>query len=270
MIIQKIKIMLKKIGIVILTILFALNHNYAQIKKDTVITDISNPLKGLRNASFKELDQSKPLMLDGFSTPVYSENLELLKGEAFMKVMSTGDMIPDVFVDSNNDVKAFVLRKATDLEKSRMIQMQDDVMTKKDMAGKPAFPFSVADINGNKYSLESLKGKVIVINFWFVECKPCVMEMPELNKLVEKYKNKDVVFLGFAINEKDKIEKFLKNTNYKYNVVPSAQETIQTYGVNSFPTHVVIDKNSNISFSTSGLGETTIEDLEKEIGRLVE
>jgi cytochrome oxidase Cu insertion factor (SCO1/SenC/PrrC family) len=262
--------MLKKIGIVILTILLTANHNYAQVKKETVTTENTNPLKGLRKADFKDLDQSKPLMLDGFSTPVYSENLELLKGEAFMKVMSTGDMIPDVFVDSNNDVKAFVLRKATDLEKSRMIKMQDDVMSKKDMVGKLASPFSVTDINGNKYSLESLKGKVIVINFWFVECKPCVMEMPELNKIVEKFKNKDVVFLGFAINEKDKIEKFLKTTSYKYNVVPSAQQAIQSYGVNSFPTHIVIDKNSNISFSTSGLGDTTIEDLEKEIGMVLE
>jgi thiol-disulfide isomerase/thioredoxin len=96
------------------------------------------------------------------------------------------------------------------------------------------------------------------------------MEMPELNKIVENFKNKEVVFLGFAINEKDKIEKFLKTTNYKYNIIPNAQEAIQTYGVNSFPTHIVIDKNSNISFTTSGLGETTIKDLEKEIGKLVE
>ena len=90
--------MLKKIGIVILTILLTANHNYAQVKNETVITENTNPLKGLRKADFKDLDPSKPLMLDGFSTPVYSENLELLKGEAFMKVMSTGDMIPDVFV----------------------------------------------------------------------------------------------------------------------------------------------------------------------------
>jgi thiol-disulfide isomerase/thioredoxin len=224
----------------------------------------------LRKADFKDLDPSKPLMLDGVSTPVYSENLTLLEGEAFMKAMSTGDLIPDPFIDSNNEVKALVLRKATDFEKSHMIKMEDDVMSQKDMKGKPALPFSVTDINGNNYSLEGLKGKVIVINFWFVECKPCVMEMPELNKLVDKYKNKDVVFLGLAINQKDKIEKFLKATQYKYAIVPDAQETIQAYGVNSFPTHIVIDKNSSISFSTSGLGETTMEELEKVIKSLVE
>ena len=116
--------------------------------------------------------------------------------------------------------------------------------------------------------METLKGKVVVINFWFVECKPCVMEMPDLNKLVEKYKNKNVVFLGLAMNEKTKIEKFLKTTNFKYNIVPDAQQVVQDYGVLSFPTHVVIDKDANVAFSTSGLGETTMADLEKVIGML--
>ena len=153
-----------------------------------------------------------------------------------------------------------------------MVKMKTDseMPGKSDLLGKPALPFSVTDINGNNYSLESLKGKVIVINFWFVECKPCVMEMPELNKLVEKFNNKDVVFLGFAMNEKDKIEQFLKKTKYKYNIIPGAKDVIGTYGVTSFPMHIVIDKNSIITFAVNGLGPTTIEDLEKEIGGLME
>ena len=259
--------------IMLLTLLLLINNSYAQVTeatKDAIVEKNTTLLKGLRKAEFKDLDPEKPLMLDGVTTPVYSESLTLIEGDEFMKVMMSREYIPDPYIDSNNEVKAFVLRKATALEKSQMIEMKDNIEDKNDLIGKEALPFTATDIAGNNYTLESLKGKIIVINFWFVECKPCVMEMPELNKLVEKYKNKDVVFLGFAINEKDKIEKFLKTTNYKYNVVPSAQEAIQTYGVNSFPTHVVIDKNSNISFSTSGLGETTIDDLEKAIGRLVE
>ena len=144
-----------------------------------------------------------------------------------------------------------------------------DMPGKNDLVGKQALPFSVTDINGNNYSLESLKGKVIVINFWFVECKPCVMEMTELNKLVEKYKHKEVVFLGFAINEKEKIEQFLKKTNFNYNVVADAKGLVGSYGITSFPTHIVIDKNSNISFEVSGLGPTTIDDLDKIITTMV-
>ena len=106
------------------------------------------------------------------------------------------------------------------------------MLGKSDLLGKPALPFSVTDINGNNYSLESLKGKVVVINFWFVECKLYIMEMPELNKIVEKYKNKDVV---------------------------------GTYGETSFPMHIVIDENSIVTFAVNGFGSSTIEELENAI-----
>ena len=143
------------------------------------------------------------------------------------------------------------------------------MLGKSDLVGKQAFPFSVTDINDNKYSLESLKGKVIVINFWFVECKPCVMEMPDLNKLVEKYKDKEVVFLGLAMNQKEKIEQFLKKTKYNYVIVPDAKDVVAKYSVTSFPTHMVIDKNANILFAVSGLGPTTIDDLDNMISNLL-
>ena len=71
------------------------------------------------------------------------------------------------------------------------------------------------------------------------------------------------------MNEKNKIEKFLKTTPYKYNIVAAAKDVIGTYGVTSFPTHIVIDKNSNITFAVNGLGPTTIDDLEKMIESLV-
>jgi thiol-disulfide isomerase/thioredoxin len=267
--------MKKKIIMVVIAFVMSISYNYAQvaqINNENTTSSKTNPLQGLRKANITELDPSKPLMLDGISTPVYTENLILVEGDDFMKVMSNGDYFPDIYIDSNKEVKAFVLRKATDLEKSKMVRMQTDaeMPRKSDLLGKPALPFSVTDINGNNYSLESLKGKVIVINFWFVECKPCVMEMPELNKLVEKFNNKDVVFLGFAMNEKDKIEQFLKKTKYKYNIVPAAKDVVGTYGVTSFPMHIVIDKNSIITFAVNGLGPTTIEDLEKAIGMVLE
>ena len=71
----------------------------------------------------------------------------------------------------------------------------------KAQVGLDAPDFSAADMNGKTYSLSSLKGKIVVINFWFVECKPCLIEMPDLNEIVEKYKSEEVVFLAFALNE---------------------------------------------------------------------
>jgi peroxiredoxin len=95
------------------------------------------------------------------------------------------------------------------------------------------------------------------------------MEMPDLNKLVEKYKNKEVVFLGLAMNQKEKLEQFLKRTKYNYIIVPDAKDVVEKYSVTSFPTHMVIDKNANILFAVSGLGPTTIDDLDNMISNLI-
>ncbi len=264
--------MIKKKWILAFTLVISFNYSNAQLAnkiKDTLAIPKNNPLTGLKKADFKDLDPDKPLMLDGVTTPVYSESLSLIQGDDFMKVMMSRDYIPDPFIDSNREVKAFVLRKATPLEKSQMIEMDDNMQSKNDFIGKEALPFDVTDIFGKKYSLQNLKGKVIVINFWFVECKPCVMEMPELNELVEKYKDKEVVFLGFAMNDKRKIDTFLKTNTYKYNIIPDSKEEVQLYNVNSFPTHLVIDKNSIISYYVSGLGPTTIIDLDNTIDSLI-
>jgi hypothetical protein len=86
-----------------------------------------------------------------------------------MKIMMSGDYIPEPYIDSKKVVKAFVLRKATELEKEQMKQMQGNMQNpgqnNNELIGKEAFPFSVTDISGTKYSLEKLKGKIIVINF---------------------------------------------------------------------------------------------------------
>src|SRR6185437_10738112 len=62
------------------------------------------------------------------------------------------------------------------------------------IVGAPLPDFSFKDINGNAISLQKLKGKPIVINFWFTACVPCIEEMPALNELKDKFKNSDVVF----------------------------------------------------------------------------
>ena len=54
--------------------------------------------------------------------------------------------------------------------------------------GKSFGKFKTTDMNGNKINTQDLKGKTIVMNFWFINCPPCRTEIPHLNKLVDKYK----------------------------------------------------------------------------------
>jgi thiol-disulfide isomerase/thioredoxin len=93
--------------------------------------------------------------------------------------------------------------------------------------------------------------------------------MPELNKLVENYINKDVIFLGFAMNKKSKLESFLKKTNFSYTIISDSEKVVADYKVTGFPTHIIVDKDSKVVFSTSGLGPTTIAGIEKTIEQLI-
>lgn len=254
----------RKFYILLLIVFNTLNTCYAQES----VNGNNSLFKGLHKADFKDLDNSQPFMLDGITIPVYSEELIRVEGENFMKVMMSADFVPEPYIDSTKAVKLFVLRKATDLEKSQMMQFQGDTPKSNAIIGKPAIPFKVTDLAGKNYSLESLKGKTIVINFWFIECKPCVMEIPDLNKLVEKYTGKDVVFLGIANNEKSKIQKFLEKQPYTYNLIAGDIKVANDYGIMAYPTHIIIDSNGVVAFSTSGLGPTTMSDIDQLLGML--
>jgi peroxiredoxin len=228
-----------------------------------------DPLKGLKKAGPEDLDRSKQIMLDPESTTVYFEDGKQIKGNEFMQVMMSGNYVPEPYVDEQKEIKAFVLRPATEEEKKQMQSMFAQTEDMGGPAGKEAKPFTVRDIKGNKYSLEKLKGKIVVVNFWFMECKPCRMEMPELNKVVDDYKRKDIVFLGMSTNSASQLNTFLATTEFKYNVIPDSGMVAGSYGVTGFPTHVVIDRDSKIAYFASGFGPGTVDRLKSEIEKLV-
>lgn len=123
------------------------------------------------------------------------------------------------------------------------------------------------DIYGNKYDLKTSIDKVYVINFWFINCPPCKQEIPELNKVVEKYKdNKDVLFIGIALDNKAELAAFLKTTPFNYNIVDEGRFYAQKHEIDGYPTHVIVGKDGMIKFSTIGLAGNTVYWIEKTIG----
>lgn len=230
--------------------------------------DAKSILAGLKKAEPGDIDSSEPMMLDGITIPVYSEKMEKLSPDQFMQLMMAGEYAPEPYIDKKKKVHLFVLRQTTEEERNMIRKLANqglDGSTADPEIGKEASSFSVTDISGQSYSTEKLKGKVLVLNFWFVECKPCIMEMPELNKLVERYQGQEVVFLSFARNNQDQIMKFLKKTPFNYKIVPSASPVAEQFGVMGYPTHILIDKEGKIRFKALGLGPTTMTDLDEAI-----
>lgn len=132
---------------------------------------------------------------------------------------------------------------------------------KKPVAPPPAPAFRVSSIDGKTFDSEKLKGKIVVLNLWFIGCPNCVEEIKLLNKIVDEYRDRDVVFIGLTTDDKSKLEKFLKKNPFNYNIVPKAMPTILSFGepdkngeINiPFPMHVVVDRSGKIVVRRSGI-----------------
>ena len=128
---------------------------------------------------------------------------------------------------------------------------------------KPLAPtFSATTIDGKTIDTANLKGKVIVLNLWFINCPNCVEEIKLLNQVVDEYKDKDVVFLGLATNKKPDLDKFLQKNPFKFQVIPNAMTTILTkFGTPDkngkieipFPVHIVIDREGKLIARATGI-----------------
>jgi len=115
--------------------------------------------------------------------------------------------------------------------------------------GEQAPAFSLKDKDGKTYSLESLKGKIIVLNFWATWCPPCRAEIPDFKKVYSEYRDKGVEILGVSLDHKGwgVIKPFLEQWEINYPVVLGGAGIARDYGnVRSIPTTFIIDKNGKV------------------------
>ncbi|PWV56965.1 peroxiredoxin [Chitinophaga sp. S165] len=117
---------------------------------------------------------------------------------------------------------------------------------------KPAPDFKLYDLNGKLYDTEFLKGKIVVLNFWFVACKPCINEMPVLNAIKKKHDPEKIVFLALSLDNKSTINTFLKEHEFDYNILPDAAPVAEKYGLFAYPASVVIDSRGIVRFMQVG------------------
>lgn len=196
----------------------------------------------------------------------------ILKGKeiSIQQFDSLQNIYPSFSFDSDNSTTPISLN-ITPLTKEDLEEMDiKEQLAKNTWVGKKIETFEVNDIDNRKISYEAFKDKIIVLNFYFTTCGPCIREMPELNQLVQQYKRKDVVFIAFALDKPEKIKNFLKKHNFEYIQIPSSDALTQKFKISTWPTHVIINKKGIIKYYSQGFHENTINDLKSQLKDLVE
>jgi thiol-disulfide isomerase/thioredoxin len=135
------------------------------------------------------------------------------------------------------------------------------------MEGKPAPALQVTGwLNGKPVTLASLKGKIVVLDFWATWCGPCIASIPHNNELAAKYKDQGVVFIGVCHPRGvEKMAETVRQHGLKY---PTAKDprgaTIKAYGVNSYPDYYIIDQKGILR-----VADCQNDKVEEVIGKLL-
>jgi thiol-disulfide isomerase/thioredoxin len=128
--------------------------------------------------------------------------------------------------------------------------------------GDPAPDFALAQLGGDPVQLSKLRGKVVFINFWATWCDPCREEMPDIQRIYQKYKNQDVVVLAVNVRENaDAAKSYFKTNNLTMPVLLDTTGAVPGgFRVTRYPETYIIDRQGRVGeFSIGAFNYATME-----------
>ncbi len=109
--------------------------------------------------------------------------------------------------------------------------------------------FTVTTIDGQTLSTAELKGKVVVLNFWFIGCPVCLAHKPQLNELRTKFAgNGDVVFLAMTADSASDVKKFIAKEQFDYLHAAGAKTAMDKFGFTGYPKNIVVSRTGEVVY----------------------
>ena len=107
--------------------------------------------------------------------------------------------------------------------------------------------FLLKDLDGNVRSLDHYQGKVVLVHFWATWCLPCKDELPTINALWERFRDKGLVIVAVAEDSKKAVEPFIREQGVRFPVVIDQYgKAFRSYGVRALPSSFIVNRAGNI------------------------
>ncbi|MGN6366802.1 MAG: peroxiredoxin family protein [Phycisphaerae bacterium] len=147
----------------------------------------------------------------------------------------------------------------------------DEAKRKATVENHPAADFSLEKIGGGgKVSLADLRGKVVVLDFWYRGCGWCMKAMPEIKQVAADYKDKGVVVLGMNIDHDEKDAQFvIDKMALNYDSLKTPDDVPAKFGVRGYPTLIVIDQKGIVRKMHVGYSPELREELSELLNGLL-
>jgi len=115
------------------------------------------------------------------------------------------------------------------------------------------FPLpTLRTLDNKKISINDLKGKPTLINFWFTTCKPCIEEMPVLSGIKTQLKD-SVNFIAITFETSEKVKAFYKKHKFSFTQIANAKKFTDSMNMEAFPVNIFLDKNGIVKKIESGI-----------------
>lgn len=131
---------------------------------------------------------------------------------------------------------------------------------------------TLSTLTGNQVSVENLRGKIVILDFWATWCGPCRMLFPLLKDIHKKYAESGVVVIGITDESSALVNPFVKKMGLNYQIVadPKTPEIRgRSYKIRSLPTMVIIDRTGKVRSYETGFDPTPGDGTKEHLDALV-